>query len=310
MDELMNGGSADVAEQVFPSTSTAGKAINGEHDKSSQLKQMKIPDENTRITLNLPAGLAFNDGVTYNQTNIGVKGLVSQAAIGSGIEEAVQGMKDVFKSLKGPAGKQAANIAQTMGAGILGEGVGGGVSAALRVTANPHTRVLFGSVPIRTFEFAFNFMPSSEKEAETVHNIIRSFRTELYPEGIAQINDIYFGYSYPDTYKIKFLYKGLELEDAPKLLDCYLTGVTTNYNPNQPIFFKDGRFTEITLALSFMEERTLFRQDIVKQYESPWVAVTDDTPVPGTKPTSVAGEGGGPAFVTPRDKPVPPPAEE
>ena len=266
-----------------------GATENGESPPSArQLIQDKHLDESTRISLYLPAGLVFNDGVTYDNVNIGLFGLGAErnAGEGDGVGAAIQGIIDGVSQLKGTkaGATQLAKLAQLeTSSKFLGKGITSGLSGALRVKANPHTRVLFGSVPIRTFEFSFTFIPSSLKEAEAVHNIIRSFRTEVYPEGIALAKDTYYGYRYPDTYQIQFLYNGEQIQDAPQLLDCYLQSVNTNYNPNEMAFHKlkkatskdandaetgkDVKFSEITMTLSFTEERALFRKDIVDQYE-------------------------------------------
>ena len=243
----------------------SGKHVSGEHPDNKR-KDPRTPDENTKVTLYLPAGLAFNDGVTYDNVNIGAMGAAAESFIKGGgtIEAGAEAVGDLIKTLSGKGAQEGGKLAQSKLASFAGEEIGGAVSGVLRVKANPHTRVLFGSVPIRTFEFGFTFLPSSLKEAETVIKIIKSFRTELYPMGIAKLGETYSGYAYPDTYDIQFLYKGKEITDAPKLLPCYLQGVNSNYNPNQMAFFKDGKFTEITLSLSFTESRTLFRQDIIE----------------------------------------------
>lgn len=231
--------------------------------------QTQERDDATEISLYLPAGLSFNDGVSYDNVNIGMLGVAAEAIVKSGgggiLEKGIEVVQDFADNLSQGSGSSAGKIAQARIASPLGEEIGGAVSGALRVKENPQTRVLFGSVPIRTFEFSFQFLPTSLLEAETIIKIIKTFRTELYPEGIAKIGNTYNGYNYPDVFRIKFLYDGKEIEDAPKLLDCYLQGVQTNYNPSQMAFFKDGKFSEITMALSFTETRTLFRQDIVNE---------------------------------------------
>ena len=247
----------------------SAKSVHGEHPDIKP-KAPRTPDESTKVTLYLPAGLAFNDGVTYDNVNIGIMGVGAEALTGILTSKdpkaaARKASMDLGAGLKGSGGKEAAKTITTSLSGMFGtDGVGGGVQGTLRVKANPHTRVLFGSVPIRTFEFGFTFLPSSLKEAETIIKIIKSFRTELYPMGIAKLGETYSGYAYPDTYEVKFLYKGKEITDAPKILPCYLQGVNSNYNPSQMAFFKDGKFTEITLSLSFTETRTLFKQDIIE----------------------------------------------
>ena len=222
-------------------------------------------DDATEISLYLPAGLSFNDGVTYDNVNIGVRGTAIESLFtaGGSASGGAGNLKDIsmfsLENFDDISKTAATKLASFFG----GEKIGSGFSGALRIKENPQARVLFGSIPIRQFEFSFQFLPTSLLEAETIIKIIKTFRTELYPEGIAQINDTYTGYNYPDVFRIKFLYDNKEIEDAPKLLDCYLQGVQTNYNPSQMAFFKDGKFSEITMTLSFTETRTLFRQDIV-----------------------------------------------
>jgi hypothetical protein len=217
-------------------------------------------DDATEISLYLPAGLSFNDGVSYDNVNIGVLGLLSEAPLTDGGDGSGGAAKDISGALEKSSGKFKTAVVKLLSSN---GGEAGAISGALRIKENPQTRVLFGSVPVRTFEFSFQFLPNSLLEAETIIKIIKTFRTELYPEGIARVGGTYLGYNYPDVFRIKFLYDGKEIEDAPKLLDCYLQGVQTNYNPSQMAFFKDGKFSEITMSLSFTETRTLFRQDIV-----------------------------------------------
>ena len=49
---------------------------------------------------------------------------------------------------------------------------------------------------------------------------------------------------------------------GPKLKNCYLTNITTNYNPTSMSFHSDGKPVEIDMSLSFSEQTTLTRDDI------------------------------------------------
>ena len=52
----------------------------------------------------------------------------------------------------------------------------------------------------------------------------------------------------------------------PSLHKCFLTGVSTNFNPTQATFHRDGYPSEVDLTLRFLETRTLDQQDIIKQH--------------------------------------------
>jgi len=238
---------------------------------STSSKYKKV--EGRDVSLYLPAGLAFNDGVSYDQVNIGTLGIIAEGMMGSKkgnmLSDLGKNATDILENLgKGAGG--GGDLGKLINAKIAsfgGEGIGGAVSGALRVKENPHTRVLFGSVPIREFQFAFQFLPTSKKEVKAIHKIIRVFREELYPRGIAKVGNTYNGFDYPNVFKIEFFYQDKPLTNAPKIIECYLTGAQTNYNPNIMSFFEDGKFTEITLNLTFIEERILVRQDIEEQYK-------------------------------------------
>ena len=53
------------------------------------------------------------------------------------------------------------------------------------------------------------------------------------------------------------------IEIGPKIKSCYLTSITTNFNPSSMAFHRDGEPVEIDLSLNFTEETTLNKQDIL-----------------------------------------------
>lgn len=246
---------------------------NGEHVEKAPKAAEKIGET---VKLYLPTGLSYNDGVTYDNVNIGAIGAAIEGAItsGKGVGGAVEamgasmfgGLEDL--STQGVSSQAGRLAASKMAENFLGDELAGAVQGALRTKMNPQTRVLFGSVPLRTFDFTFNFQPTSKEEYRQCIDIIKLFRTELYPMGIGKMGDTdnFLGYDYPNMFRIAFKYGSKKLEDAPQIKDCYLQSANTNWNPNSMIFYKDGKFSEFTLSLSFSEAKTLVRQDIEKGF--------------------------------------------
>ena len=71
-----------------------------------------------------------------------------------------------------------------------------------------------------------------------------------------------FALKYPPLFRIKFM-KGKKVNEyMPFIFDSYLTGLTASYNNNANMFHKDGAPTDLTLALSFQEQRQLTRDDL------------------------------------------------
>ena len=94
-----------------------------------------------------------------------------------------------------------------------GEGTALAVKQASGVTLNPNTRSLFKSVALREFAFQFKFIPLSKQEYDTVREIIKFFRHNLYPENIVikiGEQDASIGYKFPKRFHLKILYDDRE----------------------------------------------------------------------------------------------------
>lgn len=228
--------------------------------------------------LYLPEAINFSDGIVYDNANLNLAGLGAEKVAGTigneGVVGAInkmsatileastaQGSLGNVNSLKSITdnGAIAANLlAQTLLPGEIADGISSGTG----VTANPHKRSLFRDVAIRNFTFTFLLSPSTAAEATAINNIVKFFRINAYPEKIGAG----LAYKFPTTFSIKMFYAGKEMEDAPKILPCYLTSVNTVFNPRSSSFFKDGRFNETQLSLNFMEERPLDKKEIEQGY--------------------------------------------
>jgi|11BtaG_2_1085332.scaffolds.fasta_scaffold02255_2 hypothetical protein len=228
--------------------------------------------------LYLPEAISFSDGIVYDNANLNLAGLGAETfankTTGKNITEIVNnltqdleqfsrggslGNADAFKNFVDNNGAVVGNLLlQTLAAGEVADGI----SSATGITANPHKRSLFRDVAIRNFTFTFLMSPSTAAEATAINNIVKFFRINAYPEKIG----IGLAYKFPTTFDIKMFYDGKIMADAPKLLPCYLTSVSTVFNPRSSSFFKDGRFNETQLSLNFMEERPLDKKEIEKGF--------------------------------------------
>ena len=222
-----------------------------------------------QVSLYLPAGLQFRDNVQYENFDLGGAGAGAEAALKSGsgaLAGLVEGgLSTLSAGLKGAANKDLAKLGAVKLAMKGPDEVAGAFRSAGGVTTNPNTRVLFKSVALREFSFAFKFLATSAREAEEVKEIIKLFRTELYPstidipvaEGTSKIS---VGYRFPNKFQITVEYDGEEI--ATRIKPCFLRDVSVTYNNTSMSMHGDGNFTEIEMSLSFQETRTLSRKDV------------------------------------------------
>ena len=278
-------------------TPTAVKAGGGENKKIPELQKTEartLFEEGMKIYL--PTAFTTTDTLTYDSPSIGVTGASIEGGLnnvsGSVAEifgKGVSNFMETFKTGGDPVlGKLGlARLSNKLGTANMGNGV----ASALRVTVDPNIRTLFRGVGIRNFQFQFKFLATSQQEAENVEEIIHRFREYAYPEsiGLGGNLNISVGFKFPNPFQIYVKYRGkptavYKTNDktgekyidkyvfpgstriGPKLKTCYLTNVTTNYNPTTMAFHADGKPVEIDLSLSFTEQTTLNRADIKAGY--------------------------------------------
>lgn len=229
----------------------------------------------TRCELYFPSSLNISDAATYNNVDLGIMGGAAESAISaggsalSGVMSAaggsIESFIDSFKT--GGAATSTAKMVANRVSKVAGGGVSAAVKSQTRVTTNPNTRTLFESVPLRTFSFTFKMIPQSASESQMITDIIRFFRSELYPEEIKvpigndPTLEVSVGYNFPNKFAIEFLYKNKPV--ATRIKPAYLSEFSATYNSSGMGMHPDGGFTEVDISMTFMESKALSRKDIL-----------------------------------------------
>ena len=242
----------------------------------------KETEKSTQIALYMPTPIQIQDGVSISSTDLGVLGVTGQESIEQGaslVSTVTSGagavVKSVSDAVKGNITADGARlVGAQMAAMIPGAATTDVIRGTLRTTPNPNTRMMFRSVNLRNFSFDFRMVPTSQRESEVIKNIITYFREELYPDVITLEGQaggqIEAGYKFPNLFKIDFMYEDEDgnqkdlSEKNPnlKLNPMYLQAFTANYNSTGG-FYKDRNFNDVQITMSFAEERTLSKKDIV-----------------------------------------------
>ena len=208
------------------------------------------------IELYLPMSIQIGDKVELeNHSMNALMGGLADQITGSGNTTAAltdQSSSGTFGDyLKAVAAGLAAKTGVTSITGVIQE--------TTKTAPNPNTRAFFKQVGLRSFQFMFKMIPTSEREARIIRGIIKSFRTEMYPDSIYR-GQFAVGYKIPNKYKIEAFYDDQEL--GIKIQPSFLESIMTNYNSSGMAFLKDPKggdahFSEIDLSLNFTEGRAL-----------------------------------------------------
>lgn len=258
--------------------SNAKASFYGRGNDSKNYVVSKDPQylPNQKVTLFLPQAVQVQDAASYD-ANVelgalggGMERSILQgnnigAAFASGIEQSSRVIQGILGGNVNLSAEQAsvASAKVASKAPIIGsEAASAAVTSATGITTNPNTRALFKSVPIRQFSFSYTLIPTSAQEAEQIRNIVKFFRSELYPEAL-RAGGLDYGYKFPNRFLIKLQYRNKDIPGV-KFLPAYLQSFTTNYNPNGMGMHRDGNWSEVQITMNFTEGKALARQDVVE----------------------------------------------
>jgi hypothetical protein len=231
------------------------------------------------IYVPIPVGITFEDGASYNDAELGILGGstmyaarnisagASTGRIAGAVDAAIESGQKALGSVTGK------NVVNLITAGI-GKGLGidseiqSGVSIGMGTTLNKNVTTEFTGVGTRNFSFSFKFVSKSEEETLVIKNIIEALRSNLYPMGN------FISLQYPPTWNIQFLeavvegntkltnLDGTDIPYLPKIFQCYLKGLTSNFNPTANVWRRDGSPIETDVTVQFVESRALTYEDI------------------------------------------------
>ncbi len=205
-----------------------------------------------KIHLFIPPNFSMGDGANFGNINLGtinaVKGMTADDVTGGRVNRT-----DVTN-----------NEALAIGNAILQKlGVSDDVSAGAAtlekrgVALNNQTTLTYEGSNIRQFEMSFQLVASSGDEAEMIRVIEHTFRKYMYAKREGN-----FALKYPPIFRIKFMKGKNENKYLPRIFDSYLTGMNVTYNSSGNMYHTDGSPTDVTIALSFQEQRQLTREDL------------------------------------------------
>jgi hypothetical protein len=241
-------GTKKVFENLFGELNESNPAYKSGIANSGVLN---APTKKTTAVVELytPDTLDFSSQFAYSSLNI--NDLI--ASVGSGILGSVPKVGSFMQGA----------LASLNGEGTFGNLVKLGLNKA-GYAINSQQQLMFQGVEFRSFGMAFVLTPTDEKEAQTIRDIVKTFRRYSSPE-IVQ-NTAGFLFKPPAFFEISFHHNGAVNDNIPKLLRCVCTGIEVNYAPNGWSAYKDGHPAQITMGLSFQETTILDRNKIDQGY--------------------------------------------
>ena len=235
---------ADVISQIDYVMPGAGqKVVNSLNEATKET--VGIPDGfdlDSSVTLPYPISLSDNQNHNWENT----EGIISQVAsnvLGASGESLGANLGGAVKKILGDGKKMYAGLMNSLGVrkAIIDPG---------------YFQNYNGSTP-RSFTLAYTLVPQSQKEAQTIKDIILWFKQYSSPTYVP--NTPLMGA--PFIFNISFA-GNQYITDMFKMDKCVLTGISVDYaSDGSFMLYKDGFPKQIGLALNFAEVELKYAQD-------------------------------------------------
>ncbi len=222
------------------------------------------------VYLPIPPGISFSDQMQYSTIDLGIIGKAVARATTAAVNEGgfMSGAGGALGAAAGTLLNQARSATGAAAASLVArqtgfDNVANFIDFGSRQVIAPNTNTAFQNSGVRQFQFSFKMMPTDQKEADTISQIVRLFRENMYPEA----NDLIL--TYPPVWNIKFFngHDPKENTKLPGIHTCYLIAMSAVYNSSGNMFHADGHPVETDIQLTFEETRALTLKDIVKLSE-------------------------------------------
>lgn len=231
----------------------------------------------------LSRGLKYTDGVTYNVVDVGILGAAGDIGSASMDDGRLSGAaKSLAINAMGKAlpaatvslvGAALGKLGGGAGAGALVAGVAGGnasaatgaiAQAATRVATAPNERTLFERVKMRSFGFGFTMIARDADESREIKNILKFFRSEVYPEAITIVDGgAPFAYEFPNVFQIDIKNRDGS-NPGFNIQRCYLENVDTTFNGTSSGMYNGNEFVEVQVMLQFREISAMHKGKVSK----------------------------------------------
>lgn len=238
-------------------------------DLNPKLKRIKEV-----IAIYMPDTVVADYGHSYVEESLteALGKLGQNAAIAGGVVSAASKIPGVGAAVKAAGGdvasvQSASSQAEAAGAiaamtGQVNPSITDFALKSAGASINPQVELMFKGTRNREFIFQFTFVPKTAAEADSIKQIITTFKRYAAPEFNGDQNGRYF--INPAQFDIQFFFNGKENINLNKISTCVLENIMVNYSPGQFATFNDGMPAQIVMQLRFKEADIIYRELIDK----------------------------------------------
>jgi hypothetical protein len=231
-----------------------------------------IETESTHYSLLLPlpvSGIVDNNELNWTESELGM--------LNAGAADVAENLLQKFN--QAGSGNQTSDNVSTadvssfidkavgVGAALLRSELGGpvsrGVDAGLGNIVNPHVAMLFTGVPLKNFQFTWKLAPRTKDESDSLRDIIRELKKNIYPSFGDSTGSLYL--KYPNVCDLFYIGSQDYLNDFKR---AAVKNMSVNYQSEQNAFFEGGAPAFVEISMNFQEMEIWSKEDWDEQSET------------------------------------------
>lgn len=216
-----------------------------------------------RVILPVPGGISDTNSVSWGSDNLYAAQKAATDLATSIMERGGRGGAQTAERQGDQISENADALKKAFEASFAEQAVGTTnlLSRFEGAVQNPNMELLFTGPTLRPFNFTFKLSARGKDDREQIRQIIRFFKQGMAAQRTA--SQLFL--KAPNTFKIRYLYKGDDHPYINHIKECALQSFTVNYTPEgNYMTFADGLMTSYEITMQFQELEPIFNDDYSK----------------------------------------------
>ena len=270
-------GSAKELDRYLSSTFNGAKNVfhKGSKGKTNAVKRKETVRLAGGISLYMPPSITTTSTAEYTDSEIGVGAALASAFLDEFKATGASGIGDnVTARLNqlGPEAKEGLQNLALKSIGVVPGLQGADVVRDLRrgFIKAPRMELAFKGIGKRNFSYEFKMIPKSREEADTVREIVKTFRANMLPEFLKGTDRSARFFKMPNTFDISYMYNGGQNQYLHLISTCVCKSVTATYGGDRYKTFdandEGAPPVETNISLQFEELEIITKERVMEGY--------------------------------------------
>ena len=253
--------------------SATSSAFNQGLKKTNSVRRKETTRLAGGISLYMPPTISTTSTAQYTDSEIGVGAALAGAFIDEFKSSGASGMGSNITARLNSLGPEAKEGIQNLALKSMGVVPGMQGADVVRDIQRgfikaPRMELAFKGIGKRSFSYEFKMIPKSREEADTVRDIVKTFRANMLPEFLKGTDRSARFFKMPNTFDISYMYNGGQNQYLHEISTCVCKSVAVTYGGDRYKTF-DANETgappvETSISLQFEELEIITKERVME----------------------------------------------